>query len=66
MDDTKPRRHRVLQRDVLVDLDEMMHAKRPGTANSDINVFALECSVTYELLERLRREIERLRALVKS
>jgi hypothetical protein len=50
-----------MPRDVVEEIQEAMACKRPGTANSDINVFALPVEVTYGLLDRAIREIERLR-----
>jgi hypothetical protein len=56
------KRVRIQRRDILEELDEDMHCKRPGTANSDINVFALPVEVTYGVLIRAVDEIKRLRA----
>lgn len=61
----EPRRIRIEQRDILLEIDEAMHAKRPGTANSDVNVFALPVEVTYGLLNRIVDEIKRLRENAK-
>ena len=59
---TKPRRARVIQKDVIEELDHILDYKfRPGTADSDINVFSIEYPVPYYLLLRLREEIVRLR-----
>jgi hypothetical protein len=59
---TKPRRVRVEHKDVIEELDEILDWKyRPGTADSDINVFSIEYPVPYYLLLRLREEIVRLR-----
>ena len=59
----KPRKCRVLKRDVLEELNEaMLNQMRPGTANSDINVFDLDYPIKYGLLVRLRNEIVRLRS----
>jgi hypothetical protein len=59
--------NRIVRSDVLEDLKDVMHNNmrsnmRPGTADSDVNVYAIEYPVTYGLLVRLKKEIERLRA----
>lgn len=48
--------------DILEELDNVI-GNRPGTANSDINVLAMNVSVPYYLLVRVRSEITRLRLL---
>lgn len=54
---------RIVRKDVLEDLKDVMHNNmRPGTSDSDVNVYAIEYPVTYGLLRRLQLEIERLRA----
>ncbi len=48
--------------DVLLVLDRIMESNmRPGTADSDVNVFAIEYPVPYGFLWRLRNEIIELR-----
>lgn len=51
------------KRDVLELLKEAMDRSRPGTANSDVNVFAIEYPIPYFILDGLKKEIERLRSL---
>jgi len=51
------------QPDILDCLREAVNTPRPGTADSDINVFALPVTLTYGVVERAIREIERLRRL---
>ncbi len=61
MTKTRPR----TKRDVLEQLDEVMQNNmRPGTANSDINVFAIEYPVPYGLLHLIKKEIIELREKV--
>ena len=53
-------------RDVLEKLDDAIHnTKLPGSADSDINVFAIEYPIRYGILDELRREIVRLRKQVE-
>lgn len=51
-----------IMHDVLEDLNELLTKQmRPGTADSDVNVFAIEYPVPYGLLIRLHDEIVKLR-----
>lgn len=50
------------RKDVLDELrDAIRNGMRPGTHDSDVNVYELPCTVTYGLLRRLELEIEKLR-----
>lgn len=52
--------------DVLTQLEEAQASfehTRPGTADSDVNVFALPVSVPYGVVMRAIKEIERLRSV---
>jgi hypothetical protein len=51
-------------KDLLEELDQVMQL-RPGTSDSDVNVYAIEYPVTYGLLTRIRKEIEDLRTTIK-
>lgn len=56
--------NRIVRKDVLEDLEDVMNNNmRPGTGDSDVNVFAIEYPVPYGLLVRVKKEIERLRAV---
>lgn len=50
------------KKDVLVSLQGVMD-RRPGSADSDVNMFMIEYAVPYWLLDNMRKEIERLRSL---
>ncbi len=51
---------RISHGDVLEQLQSIMD-RQPGTADSDVNVLAIEYGVPYLLLIRLKEEIVRLR-----
>jgi hypothetical protein len=58
---TEPRR-RTVRIDILEELENVMNNNmRPGTGNSDINVFSIEYPVRYGLLVQIRNEIVQLR-----
>ena len=51
---------RVRRKDIVETLREIL-SLRPGTANSDVNVFDIPCEVPLGVLYRCLDEIERLR-----
>lgn len=57
------RRFRTAPRDVLDELQEEVLSLRPGTADSNVNVFEITYPVRYGLILQMRDEIKRLRQM---